>query len=414
VTSEAPPNWCAPLPAGIRSRSWSGHSSPGLPLARMKILVVSPRMPAAGGKGDQIRAFQFVQALAPQHSVQVLTTGAGVDSSQDLSALADIQVSAASRLSRAVGGLGALLRGQPVQVGWMMPRRGWREVRRLSAGCDVVLAITVRALRGPLPALLVLDHVDAISVNMRRRARGPEAAPVRWAARIEAALLERWERRLRRHVAAQIAISPLDAALLPSPPEVQVVHNYVEVPAEPAAGSKRDIDVILTGNMSYPPNRDAAQWLSDSIAPELLARRPETSIWVVGRRAGDLELDPRIEIHADVPALDPLLRRSKIAVAPLRLGTGSANKVLEAMVAGAAVVATPAAVESFGFPATAVETADTAEGLASAIGNLLDDSSARSGLVTSSFELVQSYGPDAQRERLETILASVVGASRPD
>lgn len=106
MTSEAPPKWCASLPAGIRSRSWSGHSSPGVPLARMRILIVSPRMPTPGGKGDQIRAFQFAQALAPQHSVQVLTTGAGVDSSQDVSALAEIRVSDASRLSRALGGLG--------------------------------------------------------------------------------------------------------------------------------------------------------------------------------------------------------------------------------------------------------------------------------------------------------------------
>jgi glycosyltransferase involved in cell wall biosynthesis len=110
--------------------------------------------------------------------------------------------------------------------------------------------------------------------------------------------------------------------------------------------------------------------------------------------------------------LAPFLRRSKIALAPLRLGTGNATKVLEAMVAGAAVVATPAAVESFAFPATAVETADTAEGLASAIESLLADSSARSGLVARSFELVRSYGPEAQRERLEAILASVAGASR--
>jgi len=376
----------------------------------MKILIVSPRMPAAGGKGDQIRAFQFVRALAPQHSVQVLTTGAGVDSdvrSQDISALSDIRVTHASPLARAASGFGALLRGQPIQVGWMMPRRGWREVRRLSESCDVVLAITVRAVRGPLSAPLVLDHVDALSVNMRRRATGPEAAPIRWAARLEATLLERWERRLSRHAAAQIAISSLDAALLPSPPEVDAVFNCIEVPAKPAGGTERDIDVILTGNMTYPPNRDAAQWLSDSIAPDLLARRPETSIWVVGRRAGELELDHRIEVRADVPALDPFLRRSKIAVAPLRLGTGNATKVLEAMVAGAAVVATPAAVESFGFPATAVETAGTAEGLALAIEKILGDSSARSDLIRSSFELVRAYSPDVQRERLEAVLASV-------
>ena len=116
----------------------------------------------------------------------------------------------------------------------------------MNESCDVVLAITVRAVRGPLSAPLVLDHVDALSVNMRCRATGPEAAPIRWAARLEATLLERWERRLRRHAAAQIAISSLDAALLPSPRRCKLFSTASRfLPSRPVA-PKRDIDVILT------------------------------------------------------------------------------------------------------------------------------------------------------------------------
>jgi glycosyltransferase involved in cell wall biosynthesis len=293
----------------------------------------------------------------------------------------------------------------------MTPWRSWLAVRRRAAECDVVVAITVRSVRGPLRAPLVLDHVDALSVNMRRRATGPEPAPIRWAARLEALLLGRWERRLSQYAVEQIAISPLEARLLPSPSpaDVRIVPNCIDMPVQPpGSDGERDIDLILTGNMAYPPNADAARWLSDAIAPALWARRPRTSVWVVGRDAGRLALDPRLEVRADVPDLGAYLRRAKIAVAPLRLGTGSPNKVLEAMAAGAAVVASPAAVEPFRFPPNAIETAETAPALAVAAERLLADATARSAMVDRARPLVHAYRPEAQRERLETILAEVV------
>jgi glycosyltransferase involved in cell wall biosynthesis len=389
----------------------SGESSRIDAHGGVKVLVVSPRMPAAGGKGDQLRAFQFVQAMACHHTVEIATTGAGGrmgGAAADLSAVVSIRLHETPLAARVCGALGALLRGQPAQVGWMTPGRSWQAIRRGAVECDVVLAITVRALRGPLPVPLVLDHIDALSVNMRRRATGPERAPIRWAARLEAVLLGRWERRLSQHAAAQIAISALDARLLPSPPEVRIVPNCIDVSVQPLGNDgERDIDLIFTGNMAYPPNADAARWLSDVIAPALWARRPGTSVWVVGRDAGRLALDPRLEVRADVPDLGAYLGRARIALAPLRLGTGSPNKVLEAMAAGAAVLATPIAVEPFAFPPDAVETAGTAPALAAAAERLLADAPARSAMVDRARSLVLAYSPEAQRERLETILAGV-------
>src|SRR6185503_2388166 len=123
----------------------------------------------------------------------------------------------------------------------------------------------------------------------------------------------------------QAAISAVDAAQLPTPPEVHVVPNSV-VAGEALAEAERDIDVLLTGNMAYPPNADAARWLSDEIAPALWRARPRTSVWVVGRDAGRLPLDARIRVAADVPAVAPYLRRARVALAPLRIGTGAPNK----------------------------------------------------------------------------------------
>src|SRR5215213_10317440 len=334
----------------------------------MKVLVVCPRMPAAGGKGDQLRGFQFARALASEHAVEVITTGAGMQvarAEEDIRGFAELHILPTSRRARALGAVGALASLQPAQVGWMMPWRAWRAVRRRAVEADVVLAVSVRSLRGSLPVPVILDHVDAFSLNMTRRATGPEPAPLRWAARIEAASLRRWERRLSRWVTAQLVTSPVDARHLPQRPDLHVLMNTVNLSTatgEPSNG--RDIDVILTGNMAYPPNADAADWLSEAIAPALWQRRPNASIWVVGRDAGRLSLHERIHVRADVPDVMDYLRRAKVALAPLRIGTGTPNKVLEAIAAGTPVVATPAAVESFDFPSDAVAQATTAHEIA--------------------------------------------------
>jgi glycosyltransferase involved in cell wall biosynthesis len=379
----------------------------------LKVLVVSPRTPAAAGKGDQLRALQLTRALAARHTVEVLTTAAGArvpGAEAEVASVARLLVQRVTPAARLAGAVGALAQGRPLQVGWMTPPRAWRTVRRRADEADVVLALTVRALRGPLPVPVILDHVDALSLNMRRRAGGPEPAPLRLAARAEAALLRRWERRLARWVAVQAAISPVDARELPAPPEVHVLPNSVELPAAMPGEGQRDIDVVFTGNMAYPPNADAARWLSEAIAPALWRRRPEASVWVVGRAARRLALDPRIEVRADVEDVGDYLRRARLALAPLRIGTGAPNKVLEAMAAGATVVATPAAVAPFGFPPGALATADGADGLAAVADRLLADDHERRRIAEHARALVVAYGAAAQRERIEGIVRQAAGA----
>jgi polysaccharide biosynthesis protein PslH len=374
----------------------------------MRVLLISPRLPSRGGKGDQLRAFQFARALAELHQIEVVSSRTGALPSRgeaELAQFATLHLQAVPRAERVLGALTAFLRGQPGQVGWMTPQRTWQLVRQRAADCDVVLAMTVRAVRGGLPVPLVLDHVDALSLNMRRRSAGPEPRIVRLAARIEATLLRRWERRMSRLATAQLAISPIDARALP--PGVNVLPNSVDFP-EPAAARERDIDVIFTGNMAYPPNADAVRWLSDAVAPALWRVRPEAAVWAVGRDARHLALDSRIRIASDVPDLAEYLGRAKVAIAPLRLATGSPNKVLEAMAAGAAVVATPAAVAPFAFPADAFVAAATAETLAAAVAGLLEHRVRRQQLVDRARGLVVGYGSEPQADRLMAILAAAV------
>ena len=224
-----------------------------------------------------------------------------------------------------------------------------------------------------MPVPLAVDHVDALSLNMLRRSRGPERLPVRLVARIEARLLRRWERRVGRHAAVQVVTAVEDAEALPFGPTPLVLPVALDtVLATADTDAMRDIDVIFTGNMRYPPNRAAAFEFAQQILPLIRRRVPTVRAVVAGRGADRLGLapDPSLVIASDVPDLDVLLRRAKVAIAPLRGGTGTPYKVLEAAANGAAVVATPWVAERFRLSLAVGQHADA---LADEVVRLLQD-----------------------------------------
>ena len=297
--------------------------------------------------------------------------------------------------------LGAV-HGAPLQVGWMMPRRAWRAALRAAPEADVVLAITTRSLRGPIARPLVVDHVDALSLNMARRARGDETWLVRACARWEAARFRGWERRCARWSVAAVATSEEDAAALPSRPFVEVLPVGLDDAVIAAATVHRPIDVVLSGNMRYPPNRRAAVMLDREILPMLRARRPDVRVVVAGRAADALGLRNAVTM-SDVPDMFAVLRQAKVAIAPLEFGTGSPYKVLEAAACGAAIVSSPWAAARFGLPAL---TASEPTGYVDALCLLLDDPARRADLVARAEEAVRRHSTHELARRLELLLQS--------
>lgn len=371
----------------------------------MRILILAARFPEYGHKGDQLRTRQLIELLAAEHDLHVLTAGrpATPEALGEVQGLARVTLVRATPLARALSALGTLARGLPAEVGWMAPHRLRVLAVANAAASDVVIASTVRVVTAPLPVPLIVDHIDALSVNMRERAGIDHRRAVRLVAQLEARLLARHEIQAAGWSAAQITVSDGDARALPQDPLPVVIPHTVAPSNGPPTGA-RDIDLIFTGNMGYPPNRDAAHWLAEEIAPELRRLRPRTRIVIAGRRANRLAIHG-VEIAADVPDLSALLRRARVAIVPLRSGTGVANKLLEAAAADTAIVATERAARS---AAIAALKADDAVGLAGAAATLLADDRLRESLVARARADLAGRTPAAVRSRLAEVLAQVV------
>jgi glycosyltransferase involved in cell wall biosynthesis len=141
---------------------------------------------------------------------------------------------------------------------------------------------------------------------------------------------------------------------------------------------------MFTGVMTYPPNIDAVLYFADQIWPAVHQRVPDAVFQIVGRSPTPeivaLGRRPGIEVHADVESIPACLARAWLAVAPMRIGSGIKNKVLEAWSVGTPVAMTPIATNGLGqAPAALLLAKDGAE-LSTLVGDLLVDRERRQEL----------------------------------
>ena len=331
----------------------------------MRVLILTHRLPYAPNRGDRIRAFHLVKALAASHDVTLVSL------TDDLG---DLQL--AGELRAGLAGLEAFRRPVRRNVVRAMLRLGGRTplthllldapaldaclARGHLAAPDVVIAyctgIAPVALRPPLmSAPLLLDMVDVDSEKWRSlamRARGPR----RWIYAREARLLSRFEAHVagRASVITVVSERERDALHRLNPAaRIEVVPNGVDLEEfAPSAGPSAEPLVVFVGVMNYAPNVDGAQWLVNDVWPLVTARVPSARLALVGAdpaRAVSALAGPSVEVTGSVPDVRPWLWRASVAAAPLRTARGLQNKVLEALAAGLPVVATSSVVE--GLPA---------------------------------------------------------------
>jgi glycosyltransferase involved in cell wall biosynthesis len=219
------------------------------------------------------------------------------------------------------------------------------EVAGHLAQADVVHLNTLRMV-GNLPPdyviPLVVDFIDALSATYRRHKALP---PVGWFYRAEAQRLRTCECALATKAAFATAVSEEDARRLS--PIVSVIPHAVDTDVfrPPPPNTERN-GIVFTGNLSYPPNVEAATWFVRHVFPEVRARVPEVTLRLVGdspARSVQALTGDGIEVTGFVPSVADALQRAGVALAPVRSGSGVKTKVLEAMACGTPVVATPEA-----------------------------------------------------------------------
>lgn len=212
--------------------------------------------------------------------------------------------------------------------------------------------------------------------------------------------LTKFEGRVCDISAHVLAVSEPDGVLLQklSATPVTVVENgiytdpYLEMTRSDHLGQQA---IVFTGTMDYRPNVDAVLWFSEAILPEIIAKFPATQFYIVGQRPHArldvLRENSRITVTGAVPEIAPYLQGARVYIAPLRMGSGTRFKLLEAMAAGCAVVSTTMGAQGLGVKSGhEMLLADTPSDFANSVNNLLANVDQRKQIGTAARQFVQA------------------------
>ena len=284
--------------------------------------------------------------------------------------------------------------------------------------CQLVRTTEYVRHRYALPK--TLDYMDTLSKGTERRT---ETAPfyLRPMWRAETRRLIAYENLMFDLFDHRVIISAQDRDYLYHPLRhtMAVIPNGVDTTHfSPRPGETRH-DLLFTGNMNYPPNIDSALYLARRVLPLVRKGRPGTSLLISG-------VDPSPEVR-DLARRDPLITVSgwvrdirtsyasaKLFVAPMQIGTGLQNKLLEAMAMRMPCVTSELANNAVGArPGEEVLLGNEPEDYAAHILMLLDNAAERDRIAANGQHFVREHFDWERAARaLDTLIQSPLPGGR--
>ena len=398
----------------------------------MDILMLAHRIPYPPNKGDKIRSFHLLRALAERFRVHLATF---IDDPHDERFVPELSRWCASHCVRPLSprasrirALRGFLSGEPLSVAayrdaeigrWIdatIQRERIQAVVVFSSAMAQYVADPRRAARS------VVDFVDIDSDKWRQYSQTARW-PMSFVYSREARLLQDFEATVARRSRLSVVVSPAERELLAGFDGVDgsrcvaarngVDSDYwdAQMP-QPTPFPSDERPIVFTGAMDYWANVDAVCWYATEVHPIVLQSQPSARFYVVGSNP-----TPAVRalaargavVTGRVEDVRPFLAHAQAVVAPLRLARGVQNKVLEAMAMGRRVVATSAAVRGITAAPPGVHVADDPAGFAAATLLALEDDGGARGTAARAY--VRSEF-DWQRN-LAPLLAAVQESAEP-
>ena len=353
----------------------------------MKILVVLSRIPFPLEKGDKLRAYYQIKELSKWHDIYLVALynrTVPTEAMRELTPFCrEVHFLKQHPVRSAFNMMGSLFLGLPLQCGFFYSHRNHKRIDKIIQSvqpdriyCQLFrMAEYVRHYRIPK----VLDYQDAFSMGMERRAQ--KAFPLfRPVMRMEGHRIAHYETDIFDDFEHKTMITALDRDCIQHPmkEEIVIVPNGVDFAKFSHDETRKTHDLIFSGNMNYPPNVDAAVYLVKEILPELRKNHPNVRLMLAGadpaKKVRALQSD-HVTVTGWVPSMTDCYAQSRIFIAPMRLGTGLQNKLLEAMSMGLPCVTSPLAGKPLSPAAEegAIATCSTTRQYVDALDKLLSD-----------------------------------------
>lgn len=327
---------------------------------KKNLFVLLSRVPYPLEKGDKLRAYHQLKILAKTYNLFIFALY-----EEDYTAEAEAKVSELcvdyrffklTLWNRFWGMLCAILSGLPFQTAYFFSFKAKKEILQsindFKADVAYVQLIRVANYLENIQMPKILDLQDALSTNMLRRSKREQ-----WFLsaffKFESKLIKKYELRLLSKFNHCTIISELDRVTIEEleNQQISIVPNGVDTQFFSPQNLDKKYEISFVGNMGYAPNVDASIFLVKEIMPLVWKVFPKAKVVLAGANPTPEVLhlqSSKVEVTGWVDDIRIYYAKSHVFVAPLRMGTGMQNKILEAMAMGLPCVSTSLAANPIG------------------------------------------------------------------
>ena len=309
----------------------------------MRLLVVLSRFPYPLEKGDKLRAYNQLKILSKHHEIYLVALNERTLRQSDIEKIEpfckELHIVNLHWWTKLFHIFTFFLKGFPLQCGYFYSNKAQKKIRHLihNVKPDHIYGQLIRVAEyiKKSPVEKTLDYQDVLSKGIARRAK---VASWYWKPflMMEYKRVARYETEVFSYFDHRTIITGVDRDLIPHPSfnKIHVVANGVDFEMYSDKVEDKEYDLIFTGNMSYVPNVEAAEYLAKTIFPLLQQDFPDLKLVICGANPSPKVkqlASENIVITGWVDSIADYYAKSKVFVAPMQLGTGLQNKLLEAM-----------------------------------------------------------------------------------
>ena len=325
----------------------------------MKIVVLTSRIPYPLEKGDKLRIFHQIRHLSTKHEICLVCLNENaeeIDTSVLKEMVSELHILKLAKWKIPFRMLFALFHKLPFQVTYFLEWKNKKKIETViqnfqSEHIYCQLIRTSEYVKDLFQFDKSIDYMDAFSAAALRRAKTEKGfQKLFW--KIENERVKKYERSIFDYFNHHSIISEQDRNLLaiPSNKNISIVPNGVDTAYFKNLNQNKKHDLVFAGNMNYPPNIAAAIFLVEEILPKLISQFPKITLLIAGANPST-EVQKlaceNVTVSGWMNDIREAYCQSRVFVAPMFIGAGMQNKILEAMSSELPVITTTLAAEAF-------------------------------------------------------------------
>lgn len=355
-------------------------------MASKKLVFITSRFPFPIEKGDKLRAYYQLRDLSVDWEIYLISISDVPVHESHLAAIRpfckEVYVLRINKWMGYLRALWGLFGRRPIQTYYFTSWKHKKQVKKLLREIqpDHIFAQLIRSteyVKNYHSCSKTLDYMDALSEGVQKRIP-LTSIWMRWVFKNEWRKLMVYENVIFEYFENHLIISEQDRDQLTHPKRQQIAilpngvnENFLNFVPRAAT---TEFDICFVGNLSYPPNIEAVKFIVQEILPQAKAQGLALKCLISGANAGPqvMQFQDQASITGWVDDIRESYTNARIFVAPMFIGTGLQNKLLEAMALGVPCITTDLAHRAVGCDLETISLANNSKEFIAQIERLMD------------------------------------------